>query len=53
MIHPASVAGLLRNASITLTVNGAVRQLADIADMIWSVDEIIAELTKYYRVVSW
>lgn len=32
---------------ISLTVNGAVRQLGDLADMIWNVAEIIADLSTY------
>lgn len=35
-------------ARISLSVNGAVRQDADVQDLIWSVPEIIADLSKYY-----
>ena len=34
--------------AITLDVNGERRQVGDIADMIWSVTEIIAELGRYF-----
>ncbi|MDB5718077.1 MAG: fumarylacetoacetate hydrolase [Sphingomonas bacterium] len=37
----------LDSGAIRLAVNGTIRQQADIADMIWSVDEIIAELSTY------
>jgi len=37
----------LNRGAITLTVNGAVKQQGDLADMIWSVPEIIAELSTY------
>jgi fumarylpyruvate hydrolase len=36
-------------AEISLSVNGKQRQTADIAEMIWSVPEIIAELSRFYR----
>ena len=36
-------------ARIWLEVNGVLRQQADIADMIWSVPEIIAELSAYFE----
>ena len=39
--HPVS-------GRIWLSVNGAVRQDADIADLTWSVPEIIAELSTLY-----
>ena len=35
-------------ARIALSVNGEVRQDADVADLIWSVPEIIADLSKFY-----
>jgi fumarylpyruvate hydrolase len=38
----------LTKGPITLEVNGARRQTGDIADMIWSVAEILAELSRYY-----
>jgi fumarylpyruvate hydrolase len=36
-----------RRAAITLHVNGALRQSGDLAEMIWSVPEIIAELSRF------
>jgi fumarylpyruvate hydrolase len=47
-IHPMQQTGWLNNAVIRLSVNGAVRQNSDIANMIWKVDEIIEHLSKYY-----
>jgi fumarylpyruvate hydrolase len=35
--------------TITLEVNGESRQRGDIADMIWSVPEVIAHLSQYYH----
>lgn len=39
----------VRAGEITLEVNGEVRQRGDIADMIWSVPEVIAHLSQYYH----
>ncbi len=35
--------------AISLQVNGEIRQKGDIADMIWSIPEIIAHLSQYYH----
>lgn len=48
-IHPAARAGHPRRGGIWLTVNGAERQRADLADMIWDVPGIIAELSTYFE----
>jgi fumarylpyruvate hydrolase len=48
-ITPVEVTGVLHEAAISLSVNGVVRQSSDIGDMIWSVDETIAALSKLYR----
>lgn len=47
-IHPASGfdAG---SGAITLTVNGVTKQTGDLAELIWSVPEVIAHLSKFYR----
>lgn len=37
------------SGAIALTINGEVRQRGDIADMIWSVPEVIAHLSQYYH----
>ena len=39
----------LERGQLTLEVNGAVRQTGDLADMIWSVPEIIAALSRLVR----
>ena len=44
--------GEMGNGTIALDVNGARRQSADIADMIWNVDEIILELSKLFHLTS-
>ena len=40
--------GHLSEGRISLTVNGEVRQDADLKQLIWSVDEIIAHLSQYH-----
>ncbi len=42
--HPAS-------GAIRLSVNGQLRQDADLADMIWSVPEVIVELSRYFTLM--
>lgn len=37
------------SGAITLTVNGVTRQTGDLADLIWSVPEVIAHLSGFYR----
>lgn len=49
LIHPASEVGHLSSGRIMLTVNGEVRQDADLADLIWSVPEVIAYVSRFYR----
>jgi fumarylpyruvate hydrolase len=45
---PAADIGHLTEGEVTLTVNGAVRQSADLADMIWKVPEMIAHLSRFF-----
>jgi len=47
-IHPASALDP-RSGAITLDVNGQRRQTGDLADMLWSVPEIIAHISTFYR----
>lgn len=47
LIHPADA--LLTEGEIALTVNGAVKQQADLADLIWPVDDVIAYVSRFYR----
>jgi fumarylpyruvate hydrolase len=48
-IYPAAEYGHPRNGRIWLKVNGELRQEGDIADLIWSVPEIIAELSTLFE----
>jgi fumarylpyruvate hydrolase len=45
-ITPVGVCGALNKGRIWLSVNGAVRQDADLSQMIWSIPEIIAALSR-------
>lgn len=47
-IHPLSVTGSVDKGSIWLRVNGQDRQKSDIAKLIWSVPEIISNLSEYF-----
>jgi fumarylpyruvate hydrolase len=47
-IHPTVRIGHPRRAAIWLTVNGVEKQRADIADMIWDVPAVIAELSTLF-----
>lgn len=49
LIHPASEVGHLSTGHIELTVNGMVKQAADLADLIWSVPDVIAYVSRFYR----
>ncbi len=49
LIHPASEVGHLSTGRIELTVNGTVKQEADLADLIWSVPDVIAYVSRFYR----
>ncbi len=40
---------ILRSGEISLKVNGEERQKGDLGDMIWSIPEIIADLSTYYH----
>lgn len=50
-IRPASAVGHPTRGRIWLAVNGTLRQEADLGDMIWSVPEIVAELSTYCRLM--
>lgn len=49
LIHPISETGVLTSGAISLTVNGVVKQQADLADLIHPVVELIAFLSRAYR----
>jgi fumarylpyruvate hydrolase len=46
-IHPVVLCGHPEAGEISLSVNGVERQRGDLAAMIWSVPEVIAELSTY------
>jgi fumarylpyruvate hydrolase len=46
---PVGETGLLTQGTITLTVNGVTQQQANLSDLIWSVAEVIANLSQYYH----
>lgn len=48
-IHPAATVGHKTRGGITLAVNGEVRQRGDLGQMIWNVPEIVANLSRSYR----
>lgn len=48
-ITPAAQSGHLRNGRIWLKVNGQLRQQGDLSDLIWSVPEVIAELSTLFE----
>lgn len=48
-LYPRTKTGLLEKGSISLSVNGLLKQQGDLAQMIWSVAECIAELSTYFE----
>lgn len=48
-IHPVTAVGHKLRGGISLSVNGSVRQHGDLAQMIWNVPEIVANLSCLYR----
>ena len=46
---PASEIGHPASGAIQLSVNGQVKQSADLRDLIWSVPEVVANLSQYYH----
>lgn len=48
-IHPVSKVGHPSRGAISLTVDGAIKQKAELSDMIWSVAEQIAYLSTYFE----
>lgn len=49
LIHPMTTSGHVAAGAITLKVNGQIRQSAKIEDLIWPVPDVIAFLSRYYR----
>jgi len=48
-ITPAAQSGHLHSGRIWLKVNGQMRQQADLSELIWSVPEVIAELSTFFE----
>jgi fumarylpyruvate hydrolase len=48
-LHPVAQVGHVEKGSITLAVNGQERQRGDIAQLIWNVPEILANLSREYE----
>ena len=48
-IVTASQSGHIQSGDIRLSVNGNLRQVGNIRDLIWTVPELIADLSKYYH----
>jgi fumarylpyruvate hydrolase len=48
-IHPVGSHGHHASGRITLEVNGELRQQGDLSEMIWSVPDTIAFLSRYYQ----
>ena len=46
VLHPASLTGVLNHGAITSFVNDELRQSGDLSQMIWSVPEVIAALSR-------
>ncbi|HLT28083.1 MAG TPA: fumarylacetoacetate hydrolase family protein [Zeimonas sp.] len=51
MVHPVAVVGHRLTGEIRLSVNGEPRQRGDLRQMIWNVPEIVAQLSRLYRLV--
>ena len=51
-LHPVSAVGHPDRGAMMLTVNGAVRQEADLNQMIWKVPEMISYLSKYFEIAA-
>jgi len=48
-ITPVAQSGHLSSGRIWLKVNGQVRQQADLSELIWSVPEVVAELSTFFE----
>lgn len=49
-IHPVAQTGHFKSGEISLSVNGTVKQRADLSQMIWSVAEQIARLSQLFEI---
>lgn len=48
-IVPVSQSGHIQSGDIRLSVNGDLKQVGDICDLLWSVPELIADLSRFYH----
>ena len=48
-IVPAGNLGVLSSGAIKLQVNGETRQSADLAQLIWNIPELLADLSQFYH----
>ncbi|MBK9022182.1 MAG: fumarylacetoacetate hydrolase family protein [Sulfuritalea sp.] len=48
-ILPIGNLGVLTGGAITLQVNGETKQSADLAQLIWNIPELLADLSQYYH----
>ena len=48
-LHLIDDVGHTKQVNITLSVNGEVRQQGELTDMIWSVPEVISNLSKLFE----
>lgn len=49
LIHPVEACGPMTSGAITLRKNGEVKQSGDLSDMIWPVADVIAYVSRFYR----
>lgn len=50
-IVPAATCGHPKSGALRLTVNGVLKQQTDLSQLIWGIPEIIANLSRLYRLV--
>jgi fumarylpyruvate hydrolase len=48
-ILPIGNLGILTSGAITLQVNGETKQSADLAQLIWNIPELVADLSQFYH----
>jgi fumarylpyruvate hydrolase len=49
LIHPAAEVGHMAAGPIRLTVNDEARQEADLSELIWPVEDVVAYISRFYR----
>lgn len=49
LVHPIATTGPMARGAITVRVNGEVRQQADLSDLIHSIPQVIAHISRGYR----